>query len=105
MSSYHIYCLASPIDFVGGSIDYWAIPEVLKPDADRLLALLERNPLDDSEWREDARFGWVPMPDSDLRLWAFRKLDANGTTVVVSPLALGYTEQDLIAKRTVHTWA
>ena len=103
--NYHLYCLASPIDFVGGSTDYLGLPEVLKGDADRLMLLLDQNPLGDTKWREEARFGWVPMPADDLRLWAMRKLDANGTTVVVSPLPLGYADDELIDYRILNPWA
>ncbi len=104
MLSYHLYCLASPIDFVGGSTDYLGLPEILKADADRLVAALDRNPLGDTDWREDARFGWLPMPAEDLRLWAMRKLDNNGTTIVVSPLPLGYGPDELLDYMVIDPW-
>lgn len=88
--AYYTYVLSSCIDFWSGSLDYWGLPEVLKRDADHLVELLDQNPLGDTDWRDAPRFGFVPMPEADIRLWALRKLESNGTCVIVSPIPLGY---------------
>jgi hypothetical protein len=93
--AYYTYVLSSCIDFLSGSLDYDGLPEVLKRDADQLVELLDQNPLGDTDWRDAPRFGFVPMPYSDIRLWALRKLESNGTCVIVSPLPLGYPQEML----------
>jgi hypothetical protein len=93
--AYYTYVLSSCIDFLSGSLDYDGLPEVLKRDADQLVELLDQNPLGDTDWRDAPRFGFVPMPYSDIRLWELRKLESNGTCVIVSPLPLGYPQEML----------
>lgn len=45
--------------------------------------------LEDDDWREDARYCYVPS-EYALQMAVMRKVDSNGTTYVVSPVPLDY---------------
>ena len=79
-----------PIDIAFGTWDLAGLPMSRMVEAESL-ARIFTSLYPDEVYRDSPRFGFMPVPGSpNTEVWAFRKLDNNGTTVVVSPVPMDF---------------
>ncbi len=79
-----------PIDLAFGTWDLDGLPLSRRVEAEAIEGIFTSlHP--DTDYRDKPRFGFMPVPGSpNTEVWAFRKLDNNGTTVVVSPVPMDF---------------
>jgi len=93
---YHI----PPVDFWAGSWAYNGLFPANQRLADEMLVLFDE--LHPERYRESARFGFNLSPeDCHTQMWGARKLDNNGTTVLISQVALAGVHEDDVAMFTL----
>lgn len=79
-----------PIDFPLGTVDMLGLTQTQWQEAAKISQIFTLLHPEEA-YRGEVRYGFffsIGSPSTEL--WAFRKLDNNGTTVVVSPMPIGF---------------
>jgi len=82
--NYYVYEMP-PIDLWHGTVDLDGLPLEFRERATSLGMIFSTLHSED-KWRNPPRFGFrYELGNCELQLWAFRKQENNGTTVIASP--------------------